>query len=52
MVIKSGKAYIQVGAGIVADSIPEMEYQECVNKAMALFKAIDMAEHGEFNIAR
>lgn len=51
VVIKSGKAYIQAGAGIVADSVPEMEYQECINKAMALFKAIDMAENGEFTIS-
>ena len=48
IVIKDGKAYIQAGAGIVADSIPEMEYQECINKAKALFKAIDVAENGEF----
>ena len=51
MVIKDGKAYIQAGAGIVADSVPEREYQECVNKAMALFKAIDMAENGELVIS-
>ena len=33
-------------AGIVADSIPEREYEECVNKARALFRAIELAEAG------
>ncbi|MFC1552785.1 anthranilate synthase component I [Candidatus Latescibacterota bacterium] len=51
VVIKNGKAYIQAGAGIVADSVPELEYQECVNKAMALFKAIEMAENGDFTVS-
>lgn len=49
LVVKDGKAYIQAGGGIVADSEPEKEYQECINKAKALFKAIDMAEKGELN---
>jgi len=49
LVVKDGTAYIQAGAGIVADSDPEREYQECVNKAMALFRAIDMAESGELS---
>lgn len=40
VVIKNGKAFIQSGAGIVADSIPENEYKETQNKAMALIKAI------------
>ena len=35
---------IQAGAGIVADSIPEMEYQETLNKAKGLLKAIEVAE--------
>ncbi len=48
IIIKDGKAYIQAGAGIVADSDPESEYHECINKAMALFKAIEMAEKGDF----
>ncbi|MFC1692925.1 anthranilate synthase component I [Candidatus Latescibacterota bacterium] len=52
MVIKDGKAYMQAGAGIVADSDPEREYQECVNKAMALFRAIDMAENGELTLPK
>jgi anthranilate synthase component I len=38
------KVNIQAGAGIVADSNPEMEYQECVNKSNALSRAIDLAE--------
>jgi anthranilate synthase component 1 len=36
--------HLQAGAGIVADSIPEAEYQETVNKAAALGRAIDLAE--------
>ena len=36
---------MQAGAGIVADSIPENEYQETVNKAKALIKAIEIAEN-------
>jgi len=42
--VKEGRAYIQAGAGIVADSIPESEYVETVNKARALLQAIEMAE--------
>jgi len=38
--IKNNKVYVQAGAGIVADSIPEKEYQETVNKAKALIEAI------------
>ena len=37
-------AYVQAGAGIVADSVPEKEYQECLNKAKALLRAIEVAE--------
>jgi len=44
IVITNGIAYIQAGAGIVADSIPEREYQECLNKAQALLTAIEQAE--------
>lgn len=43
MVIKDGRIYIQAGAGIVADSDPEAEYQETVNKAMGMTQAIRMA---------
>ena len=39
-IIKNGIAYIQAGAGIVYDSEPENEFNETVNKAAALFKAI------------
>jgi len=42
--IKDGKAYVQAGAGIVADSTPEGEYQETVNKAMGMMRAIEMAK--------
>jgi anthranilate synthase component 1 len=46
MVILDGKIYIQAGAGIVADSDPEAEYQETVNKAKGMMQAIDMAVSG------
>ncbi|HOD95115.1 MAG TPA: anthranilate synthase component I [Candidatus Hydrogenedentes bacterium] len=46
MVVKDGHAYIQAGAGIVHDSNPDKEYEETVNKAKALMKAIDFAEKG------
>ncbi|WP_337957765.1 anthranilate synthase component I [Guptibacillus spartinae] len=44
MVINDGTAYVQAGAGIVADSIPENEWEETRNKASALIKAIQVAE--------
>ena len=44
LVIKDGTIYIQAGAGIVADSVPEMEYKETQNKARAMLKAIHIAE--------
>ncbi len=44
IVMQGNHAYIQAGAGIVADSVPELEHQECVNKARALAEAIRMAE--------
>ena len=47
MVVKDGHAYIQAGAGIVADSDPENEYQETVNKAKAAMDAIRLAEGGK-----
>ena len=43
IVIKDGIAYIQAGGGIVADSIPELEYEESMNKARALLTAISQA---------
>jgi len=42
-----GALHLQAGAGIVADSDPELEYQECMNKARALVTAVDMAREGE-----
>jgi anthranilate synthase component 1 len=44
LVIENGVAKIQAGAGIVADSVPELEFEECVNKAKGLMRAIDIAE--------
>jgi anthranilate synthase component 1 len=44
VLLKDGKAYVQTGAGIVADSDPKTEFQETVNKAMGMFKAIALAE--------
>lgn len=44
LVIKDGKVYVQAGAGIVADSDPEKEYVETVNKAMAMLKAVKFFE--------
>jgi anthranilate synthase component 1 len=45
-VIKDGVAYVQAGGGVVADSVPESEYYETMNKARALLSAIEMAEQG------
>jgi anthranilate synthase component 1 len=46
ILIKDGKAYVQVGGGVVADSVPEKEYEETLHKAQAIFKAIELAEEG------
>ena len=46
MLIKDGKAYVQAGGGVVADSDPEKEYEETLHKARAIFKAIELAERG------
>jgi len=43
-VIHDGQVHIQAGAGIVADSVPEKEHQECVNKATAMFRAVALSE--------
>ena len=43
----SGNALVQAGAGIVTDSVPELEYEETINKASALFRAIEIAEGEE-----
>jgi anthranilate synthase component 1 len=47
MLVKGKKAYVQAGAGIVADSVPESEYQECLNKTRALIRAVELARSGE-----
>jgi len=44
IVVQDNKAYVQAGAGIVADSVPAKEWQETLNKARGLLKAIDIAE--------
>jgi anthranilate synthase component 1 len=41
--IKDGTAYVQAGAGLVADSVPETEHAECVNKAAAVLRAVAAA---------
>lgn len=46
LVIKGGKVYLQAGAGIVADSEPALEWQETVNKGMAVMQAVEIAEKG------
>jgi anthranilate synthase component 1 len=46
ILVKGRTAYIQAGAGIVADSKPASEYKETMNKARALLAAIDLAEKG------
>ncbi|MBO5293602.1 MAG: anthranilate synthase component I [Lachnospiraceae bacterium] len=43
---KNGKVFIRSGAGIVADSVPQKEYQECINKARAVVEALQAAEGG------
>ncbi len=50
-VIHGGEIHIQAGAGIVADSVPENEHRECVNKAMAMFRAVELAEAQQENVA-
>ena len=47
MLVKDGKAYVQAGAGIVIDSNPQSEYEESLKKAIALWKAKEMAEQGK-----
>ncbi|MBQ8559462.1 MAG: anthranilate synthase component I [Tyzzerella sp.] len=41
---KNGKVFVRSGAGIVADSVPKNEYQECINKAKAVMNALEMGE--------
>ena len=44
LVLKGQTAYLQAGAGIVADSVPASEYEETMNKAKALLKAVELAQ--------
>ena len=44
VVFKEGKAYLQAGAGIVADSVPKLENKECYHKAEALIRAVELGE--------
>ena len=44
LMIKNDTIFVQAGAGIVADSVPENEYYETVNKAMAMMKTVDFFE--------
>jgi anthranilate synthase component I len=46
MLVQGKRAYIQAGAGIVADSVPESEYEESLNKAQALVRAVELARAG------
>jgi anthranilate synthase component 1 len=46
MLMKGKQAYLQAGAGIVADSDPEREFQECMNKARAVLRAVETARGG------
>jgi anthranilate synthase component 1 len=46
MLVNDGQVSVQAGAGIVADSDPTREFEECVNKAQALFVAVERAEQG------
>ncbi len=44
---KNGKVFVRSGAGIVADSVPENEFQECINKAAAVMDALKIAQGGD-----
>ena len=44
--------YVQAGAGIVADSVPKSEHQECVNKSLALFRAAEEAVRFASSVGR
>ena len=44
---KNGRAFVRSGAGIVADSVPEKEYEECLNKAKASLQALELAQEVE-----
>ena len=44
---KNGRVFVRSGAGIVADSVPETEYEECLNKAKAVMRALELAQEVE-----
>jgi anthranilate synthase component 1 len=44
VVVQGGRAHVQAGAGLVADSVPAAEYEETLNKARALLRAVQIAE--------
>ena len=44
---KNGKVFVRSGAGIVADSVPEKEFEECLNKAQAVIQALKLAEEAD-----
>ena len=46
MTVKATTAFVQAGGGVVADSVPELEYEETLNKARALMRAIELAQAG------
>ena len=45
-VVKDGRVFVQAGCGIVADSVPELEWEETLNKGKAIFNAVAMARSG------
>jgi len=47
LVAKNGMAYVQAGGGLVADSVPEREFEETVNKSRALLAALEAAHKGK-----
>lgn len=48
--IKDERLYVQAGAGVVADSVPRLEWEETINKARAIFRAVELAEKGLQNL--
>ena len=44
---KNGRVFVRSGAGIVADSVPEKEYEECINKAKASLRALLLAQEAD-----
>jgi anthranilate synthase component 1 len=44
--MKHGRLYIEAGCGVVADSVPQLEWEETMNKGRAIFRAVAMAQNG------